>query len=166
VVGRDVEGFEAAFDDLYASSHRLAVRLLGSQDAAEEISSEAMVRAYIHWRRVGTASWRTAWVLRVTTNLAIDAVRRERVIVSDRELVDTGVEDVVVMRQTLLTALAGLPRRQREAVALRYLGGLPETDVAAALGVTAGTVKTHLHRGLATLRAVLGSEEQLHVKHT
>jgi RNA polymerase sigma factor (sigma-70 family) len=63
------------------------------------------------------------------------------------------IDDVVAMRAALVEALCSLPRRQREALALRYLADLPEAEVAAALGVSAGSVKTHLHRGIAQLRA-------------
>ena len=63
-----------------------------------------------------------------------------------------------MLRRTLVQALLRLPRRQREAVALRYLVDLPEREVASVLGLSTGTVKTHLHRGLAALRTVLGPE--------
>jgi len=63
----------------------------------------------------------------------------------------------VVLRIALVQALRRLPRRQREAVALRYLVDLPDREVAAALGVSVGSVKVHLHRGLASLRSSLGS---------
>jgi RNA polymerase sigma factor (sigma-70 family) len=61
-------------------------------------------------------------------------------------------------RLALVDALARLPRRQREAVALRYLADLTIDDVALTLGVSAGTVKQSVHRALHTLRGQLGSE--------
>ena len=54
------------------------------------------------------------------------------------------------------SALAALPRRQRAVLVLRYLEDLPEASVAELLGCSAGTVKTHAHRGLRALRASLG----------
>ena len=66
--------------------------------------------------------------------------------------------DVVALRLALLATMRTLPRRQREAVALRYLVDMPEREVAAAMGVTTGSVKKHLHRGLAALRAALGTD--------
>jgi RNA polymerase sigma factor (sigma-70 family) len=63
-----------------------------------------------------------------------------------------------VLRLALVAALIRLPRRQRETIVLRYLCDLPEADAALALGVSAGTVKTHLHRALASLRANIGAE--------
>ena len=52
-------------------------------------------------------------------------------------------------------ALRRLPERQREVVVLRHLADLPEVDVAASLGISVGSVKTHLSRGVARLRSEL-----------
>jgi RNA polymerase sigma factor (sigma-70 family) len=71
---------------------------------------------------------------------------------------DRDESDDVVLRVALVAALVRLPRRQRETIVLRYLCDLPEADVALSLGVSAGTVKTHLHRALASLRANIGAE--------
>jgi RNA polymerase sigma factor (sigma-70 family) len=61
-------------------------------------------------------------------------------------------------------ALQALPRRQREAIALRYLADLSERDVSVALGVSRGSVKTHLHRGMVGLRSALGPADDLEVR--
>jgi RNA polymerase sigma factor (sigma-70 family) len=135
-------------------------------------------------------------VLRVATNLSIDALRkrtrsrrsglggralsnwggdRRREGAGVGDVVDAGVRergatdpsgDAAVLRLALAAALEALPRRQREVVALRYLADLSEAQVAAALGVSADAVKTHLHRGTTALRARLGpdfEEVALHV---
>ena len=68
------------------------------------------------------------------------------------------LEDTTTLRLALAEALRKLPRRQREAVALRFLSDLSEADTAEALGISAGSVKTHVHRGLATLRDELGDD--------
>jgi RNA polymerase sigma factor (sigma-70 family) len=59
-----------------------------------------------------------------------------------------------------VAALRRLPERQREALALRYFLDLPEAEIAAAMGVSAGSVKTHVHRGLAALAQLLGEKDQ------
>jgi RNA polymerase sigma factor (sigma-70 family) len=64
----------------------------------------------------------------------------------------------VALRQALVAALRRLPTRQREAVVLRYLADMSEADVGLALGIRQGTVKTHLHRGLAALRVLMGRD--------
>ncbi len=60
--------------------------------------------------------------------------------------------------ERVVAALRLLPERQREAVALRFYLDLPEVEIAAAMGVSAGSVKTHLHRALATLARHLGED--------
>lgn len=151
----DEASFEEAFDDLFVRSSRLARRLLGDDAAAEDVAAEALARAYARWPRIAGRAWRDGWVLRVTTNLAIDASRRPKPRAgTDRPAMD--VEDAVAVRLALVAALRALPRRQRESVVLRYLVGLSEAEVATTLRVSGGTVKTHLHRGTAALRSKLG----------
>src|SRR5260370_29002023 len=57
--------------------------------------------------------------------------------------------------QEVIAALAGLPSRRREAIVLRYRLDLPEREIAAAMGVSPGTVKSHISRGLAALARAL-----------
>lgn len=90
----------------------------------------------------------------MTTNLAIDTARRKpRGIVAN---VPPDQAEATVVRIALVAAMRSLPRRQRQAVALRYLTGLPHEEVATALGISASSASTHLKRGLATLRLRLG----------
>ena len=58
-------------------------------------------------------------------------------------------------RRELLAALAALPARRREAIVLRYWLDLPEREIAAAMGVSTGTVKSHVSRGLDALGEAL-----------
>ncbi len=133
----------------------MARRILGDEAAAEDVAAEAMARAYAHWGKIAQQPWREGWVVRVASNLALDAVKRRKR--DDHTVLDVGVEDDdVVVRLALAEALALLPRRQREVVVLRHLGGLSEAECAQALRVSTGAVKTHLHRGLAALRNRLG----------
>jgi RNA polymerase sigma-70 factor (sigma-E family) len=164
-VRADDSGFVEAFDGLHDRARRLALRVLGDPTRAEDVASEAMVRAYVHWRRVSRLAWRDGWVLRTAANLAIDATRPDRGDPNLSAAVTGDATDAVALRAALVAALRSLPRRQREAVCLRYLTDLPEADVAKALGVSAGTVKTHLHRGLAALRDRLGEPEEDIVAH-
>ncbi|MBV8160838.1 MAG: sigma-70 family RNA polymerase sigma factor [Acidimicrobiia bacterium] len=146
--------FEAAYRELFPRAATLAYRLLGQRAAAEDVAAEAMARTYAHWRQVSRLPHRDAWVLRVATNLAIDASRRRRVPPGLQEPLD--VEEAATVRIALVAALESLPRRQRQVVALRYLSGLREDEVATALGVSTSTASTHLRRGLDALRGRLG----------
>ena len=160
--------FDAAFDDLFRRAHLLARRILGDGILAEDIAAEALARAYARWPSIRDLAWRDGWVLRVTTNLAIDAARRRDRPAPVLRPVDTDDDaDAVAVRLALVAALKSLPRRQREAITLRYVAGLGESETARALGVSPGTVKTHLHRGVVALRSHLGptfQEDELAIR--
>jgi RNA polymerase sigma factor (sigma-70 family) len=61
-------------------------------------------------------------------------------------------------RSAVVAALHGLPARQREALVLRYYAGLPEAEIASAMGISQGAVKSHVFRAMSALRGVLGPE--------
>ena len=65
---------------------------------------------------------------------------------------------VLLERSAVIAALRGLPGRQREAIVLRYYADLSEAEIAAAMGISRGAVKSHTARGMAVLRAVLEHE--------
>ena len=148
-------GFDEAFDELFPRCVRLATRVLGDRTAAEDVAAEALARAYARWSKVGALPYRDGWVLKVATNLAIDRLRRRRPEVSP--VLEPDFEETVELRLALNAALLTLAPRQRQAVTLRYLGGLSDREVALALGISLGSVKTHIHRGLNGLRACLGA---------
>lgn len=147
-------GFEEAFRDLYPRALRLAERMLGNRAAAEDIAAETMARALLRWDRLDPDRV-AGWVLRVAANQAIDLMRRKGRTMTPG-VVD--LEDATTERLALAAALKRLPRRQRESIVLRYLSDLSEADTAAALGISPGSVKTHVHRGLGSLRAELGHD--------
>jgi RNA polymerase sigma-70 factor (sigma-E family) len=150
------EDFEAFFYSLLPSVMRVALRLTGDWYVSEDVASEAFARAFARWRTVSGLAYRDAWVMRVACNLAIDVARRRGVGsgIVEGEVADPA--ETAVLRVSLAAALGGLPRSQREAVVLRYLADLPEAEVSEALGVAAGTVKSHLHRARVALRAQFG----------
>jgi RNA polymerase sigma-70 factor (ECF subfamily) len=150
--------FEAAFDGLHSCALGAARRIV-DRHTAEDLAAETMARVYARWRTLRDVSYQEAWAVRVATNLALNVVRRGRPPVPDPRPAPS-TEDVVVLRADLVDAVRALPRRQREVVALSYLADLPEADVAAALGISTGSVKTHLHRGLAALRTSIGPDTE------
>lgn len=158
-----MEGFEEAFDRLFPQALRLARRILCDASAAEDVAAEALARAYAQWPRVSALPHVDAWVLRVASNLATDHVRRNPPQVQPASSLET--DELVTLRMALGAALVSLPRRQRQTVTLRYLGELSEAEVADALGISSGSVKTHVHRGLAALRARLGPSIEEVVPH-
>jgi RNA polymerase sigma-70 factor (ECF subfamily) len=102
--------------------------------------------------------YREAWVLRVATNLALNATRQRRRRLLFRAPEPVSYDDTTASRVALVAALRALPARQREVIVLRHLAGLSEPEVATQLGLSLGTVKTHLRRAKQTLRGTLSAE--------
>ncbi len=146
----DETEFTAVFRDLYPQAYRVALRLLGDRAAAEDAAAEALARAFADWPRVRDLEYRTAWVMKVTGNVALNVLARKPPPLAAPRTVEE--EDLVATRMALISALSALPRRQQEAIVLHHLAGLPELEVAAVLGVAPNTVKTHLKRGMQSLR--------------
>ena len=152
--GKRDEEFESFFRETFPRAVAVTQRIVESRAAAEDVAAEAMARAYAEWRSIRELAYRQAWVLRVASNLALDAVRRRKPDLKPAE--PANVEETATQRVALAAAIRSLPRRQREIVALRHLAGMSEAETAAALGVAPGTVKAHGHRAMTTLRASLG----------
>jgi RNA polymerase sigma factor (sigma-70 family) len=150
------QSFEEAYVELFTRAQRIAARILNDRSEAEDVAAETMVRAMSSWSRVRTFS--VPWVSRVATNLSIDATRR-RPVVSSRNL-PVSLDGDATDRVMLVGAMRTLSSRQRQAVVLRYVVGLGEGEVAETMGLSPGTVKTHLARGLAALRARCGDDAQ------
>lgn len=149
-------GFEDRLDDLYSCASRAARRILGNQDDAADIGREAVVRAYVHWKRI--EGYAEPWVTRVAANLAISEVRRRKragEIGMSVAAASLPIEDSSVDRIVLAQAISTLSKRQREVITLRYLLDLPEAEVAKTLGFSTGSVSRHTARALAHLRSAM-----------
>jgi RNA polymerase sigma factor (sigma-70 family) len=147
---QQTSSFNESFDACLLVAYQAAYRVLGNRTEAEDVAQEAMTRAYVRWRTV--REYAEPFVVRVATNLALDHVRKQRPPRLAHATAETP-RDGVDERLDLAAAIASLPRRQREVVALRYIADLSEEDVMRLLGCSAGTVKQHAHRGLAALRS-------------
>jgi RNA polymerase sigma-70 factor (ECF subfamily) len=154
----DRAAFAALFEAEFERCAIVARRIVLDRAVGDEIAAEAFTRAWVRWPWLRRQASPGGWLVRVTTNLSLDHVRRGRRAPAPATPM-VAAEDVIVVHAALVAALGQLPARQRAAVALRYLADLAEADVAAAMGVSAGSVKTHLHRGLARLRSLLGTDD-------
>jgi RNA polymerase sigma-70 factor (sigma-E family) len=154
----DRGAFEEFFVEIYPQAKRLAARIVESPAGAEDVAAEALARACLRWGAVRQLPHRNAWVLRVTTNLAVDSVRRRPRWLPGRN--PAGPEVAGSDHIDLANALARLPKRQREVVTLRYLLDMSEEQVAETLGIARGTVKATSSQGLSALRARLGPDYQ------
>ncbi|MGZ6890091.1 SigE family RNA polymerase sigma factor [Oryzihumus sp.] len=156
--------------DLYAahwaSLVRLAWLLVRDQQVAEEAVQDAFVSVHARWQQLRDPEAALAYLRRSVVNTSRSVVRHR--VVEDRHLAreasspttpwrttEASAEERAVAREQgeeLLEALRGLPRRQREVLVLRYYLDLTEAQIADALGISPGSVKSHAHRGLSSLR--------------
>ena len=152
------EEFEELFRREFDRCAATARRVVADGAVAEELAAEAFTRAWVRWRRVRRLASPGGWVVRVTTNLALDQVRRGGAPMPST-VEPAALDEAIAAHLTLLAAVNRLPDRQRTAISLRYFADLPVDAVAEAMGVSGGAVKTHLHRGLERLRTLLTIEE-------
>jgi DNA-directed RNA polymerase specialized sigma24 family protein len=139
MAGGDTVEFQQLFEPLYRQCHALAKRLLGSDARAETAATEALVCCYARWSRVRSLPHPEGWALRTTVGLVSESIRED----------SRGVDDLGL-------AVAALPGRTRDAVALRYLTSLTDDEVGLALGMTPESVRAAVREGLADLRARMG----------
>jgi RNA polymerase sigma-70 factor (sigma-E family) len=154
-------GFEAFLRQSAPALLRLGNALTLDRAAAEDLAQETLIRVGMAWPRVRRDGNPVGYAQRTMVNLFLNERRRRRPIpvaeLPDRPDEDTAlasIDDASVVRQLL----AGLPPQQRVAIALRYLADQPDDQIAAALGCSAGTVRSYLSRGLATLRGRMTAE--------
>jgi RNA polymerase sigma-70 factor (sigma-E family) len=134
---------------------RTAYLLTHDRAAAEDLLQVALTRTWAAWGRVGADP--VPYVRKVLVNVHTSAWRRRwRGELPSAELPEsTGPADTteaVDERDVVWTALGRLPRRQRAVLVLRYFEDLTETQTAAVLGVSVGTVKSQASKALARLR--------------
>jgi RNA polymerase sigma factor (sigma-70 family) len=148
--------FEALYrssrDDVYA----YVATLLRDRSAAEDVTASAFERAFRKQRsfKADRGSPR-GWLFGIARNAALDELRRRsRQAELPEELPATGddVAERAVLRTAVAAALATLPPRDREVVALKFHAGLDNEELAAVLGVSVSNAGTLLHRAMTKLR--------------
>jgi RNA polymerase sigma-70 factor (sigma-E family) len=170
---RDIDR-EAAMAALFDTHHlqltRLAL-LLGAGHDAEDLVSEAFCELHRRWSRLRDPNSAPAYLRSTVTNLARMRIRKlevrrrhahteagdlERATVESAESLALLKDD----QQRVIDALQTLSTRQREALVLRYWLGLKETEIAEALGISTGAVKSHVFRGMGALTARLEPQSE------
>ncbi len=164
VVAGDAASFDAFVTAHQAGLVRYAALLAGSPAQGEDIVQDVLIRLYPRWgdladplpyaRRSVTnefLSWRRRWSTR-HIRVVPDAVL-------DRPVEDTPARDEVDPQ--LWARLQRLPRQQRAAVVLRYYEDLTDEEIGAVLQCKAGTVRGHVSRALATLRAGMAASTEV-----
>lgn len=163
----DDAGYSAFVERVWDHNLRVARMLCGDAHRAEELLQDCLVKLYQRWRRISQRGDPQAYLRRMLVNGNISwwrSRRRERLVAETPDRVDPagaapfGHDE---LRQALLT----LPRQQRAVVVLRHYADLSEKEVAAALGCSVGTVKTHHSRALARLRGLLAAPDIKEYQH-
>jgi RNA polymerase sigma-70 factor (sigma-E family) len=139
----------------------LARFFVDDRTAAEDLVQEAFIRLARNTHRIRDHDRAAAYLRSIVINLARDHNRRGLVSLRHRPPAvpdEPSAEDhaaATESRREVIAALRALPVRQRDCVALRYYLELPIDEIAATLGLSANSVKTHLQRGLRSLAAAL-----------
>jgi len=164
--GADADDREQAIAAIFHEQHTPLVRLaalLGADDP-EDIVAEAFYQLFRRWRRLRDPESAVAYLRSVVCNLTRMRIRhlqvaRRHVARSKTDPTTRGAApDDGGLREDqreLLDALIELPARQREALVLRYWLDLREAEIATAMSISAGAVKSHTSRGTAALTRIL-----------
>jgi len=145
----------------YASLVRMAAMLMRNTAEAEEVVQDAFVAMHGRWRRLRDADKALSYLRQTVVNTARSRLRRRSVEERHRPApmphAASAEHDVLIRDEhsDVLAALRTLPARQREAVVLRYYVELSEAEIAQAMGVSRGAVKSHTSRGMSALRTAL-----------
>jgi RNA polymerase sigma-70 factor (sigma-E family) len=135
---------------------RTAYLLTGNQADAEDLVQSALAKTYLAWDRIEDRGALDGYVRRAMVNTHISWWRRRRLEeyptdeIPERAVVDQSVS--TEMEECLRRAIDRLPQRMRAAVMLRYYEDMTEAEVAEALGVSLGTVKSTVSRAMGKLR--------------
>lgn len=158
------EQFRAYVAERRPALLRTALRLTGDRADAEDLLQSALAKTYLAWDRIHDRGAVDGYVRRAMANTQISWWRRRKLeVYPTDEVPDRPVDDHTrrsELHDVLGRALRRLPERQRLTVMLRYYEDMSEADIAHALGVSVGTVKSTVSRAMARLRddAVLGED--------
>lgn len=146
---RDFSAFYAA---AFPRIQRAVRAYCGDADLAHEATQESFARCYARWRKLKGEPWLDGWVTTTAINLTKKHFSRKERPVSGPVSISPGPTGD---RLDLLAGLRCLPERQRHAVVLHYLLDLPVAQVAELMNISAGAVKSHLHKARAALQLSL-----------
>lgn len=152
--------FEAVFETHYERLVRALTVVAGDRDLAADAVQDAFVKAHLRWNKISRYDDPSAWVRRVAINRLRDEHRRSRR--KWRAVQRLGSHPAPTNEPPEIDdfgrLLRRLPRQQRLATALYYVEGLAVAEIADTLGLSEGTVKSHLHDARRRLRPILENE--------
>jgi RNA polymerase sigma-70 factor (sigma-E family) len=152
-------------EDLYRQHRmrlvRLAVLLVDETSTAEDVVQEAFTGLHRHWAGLRDEAAALGYLRTAVVNGSRSVLRRRKTArgyVPPHQANARSAESLAMLtteHQAVVTALGQLPPRQREVLVLRYYGGMSEAEIAAATGVSRGTVKSSASRALDALQRML-----------
>jgi len=154
----------AIYTTHYRSLVRLAVLLVRDVATAEEVVQDSFIAMHGAWRRLRDTEKALSYLRQSVVNRSRSVLRHRMVVdknapkpAPDMPSAEQGAISLLE-RSAVIAALRTLPPRQREALVLKYYGDLSEAQIATAMGISRGAVKSHTARGVAALRVVLELE--------
>ena len=159
---------DEAVTQLYSNHYRSLVRLAGllvrDEPTAEEVVQECFIAMHDGWRRLREEDKALSYLKQAVVNRSRSVLRHRSVVdrnapkpAPDMPSAEHGAI-TLLERSAVVAALRTLPPRQREALVLRYYGDLSEAQIAGAMGISKGAVKSHTARAMIALRSVLERE--------
>jgi RNA polymerase sigma-70 factor (sigma-E family) len=143
---------------------RLAVMLVHDVQTAEEVVQDAFEAMHLAWRRLRESEKALSYLRQAIVNKSRSVLRHRKVVemhapkpAPDEQSAEHAAL-TLIERSAVTSALRLLPERQREAVVLRYYGDFSEADIAKAMGISRGAVKSHTARAMASLKSILEQE--------
>jgi RNA polymerase sigma-70 factor (sigma-E family) len=148
----------------YPQLVRLAVMLVHDVQTAEEVVQDAFEAMHLAWRRLRETEKALSYLRQAIVNKSRSVLRHRKVVemhapkpAPDEQSAEHAAL-TLLERSAVTSALRTLPGRQREAVVLRYYGDFSEADIAKAMGISRGAVKSHTARAMASLKLILEQE--------
>jgi RNA polymerase sigma-70 factor (sigma-E family) len=143
---------------------RLAVLLVHDVQTAEEVVQDAFEAMHLAWRRLRDSEKALQYLRQTVVNRSRSVLRHRKVV--DMHAPKPAPDEpsaehaalALLERSAVAAALRSLPERQREAIALRYYADFSEADIAKAMGISKGAVKSHTARAMSSLKTILSQE--------
>lgn len=165
----DMRAFEQLVEQYYSRIYNIALGIMGTQHLAEDASQNALIKMY---RSVGGFKFQSkfsTWVYRITTNVCMDELRKNRRNASvsmddvgesvfDIKDNEASPEDSLIAeekRQLLYKGIARLKNEQKQIIVLRDINGFSYAEIAQILKCTEGTVKSRISRAREALKNIL-----------
>jgi RNA polymerase sigma-70 factor (ECF subfamily) len=154
------EGFAELYERTFPRVYAYVASLVRDRSVAEDVTAQAFERAYRKRRtyRPGRGSM-DAWVFGIARNAALDELRKRKrrasLVVDPEDTASPTAEDqaeLAIRRETVRAALSSLDGQERDLIALKFAGGLSNSEIARVLGTSESNVGTRLHRTITKLR--------------